>query len=221
MAPAGTGGSRAGESAGNGPLWRGGSPASFGRSGRRPESGTRNGPCREMRHKLSVGIPDTHEPERKPTPGRDLMPQFSCGSLALLSFADGAPSLGGTSGPDLTRYFVVCGGLLLLVAVLGFGFRRLIGRTLTTRAAQRSLKVIDVLPLGGKQKLAVVRCYDRTFLIGVGEKEVSPVAELDAAIGPERETPPTRADLHSFAQVLDRMRKPKRTPVTSAEGILG
>ena len=146
--------------------------------------------------------------------------QLHLGSPLVLALE--GTNLGGTSGPDLTRYFLVCGGLLLLAALLGFGFRRIVGRTLSARAAQRSLQVIDVLPLGGKQKLAVVRCYDRTFLIGVGEKEVSSVAELDAAIGPPREVAPTRADLHSFAQVLDRLRTPKRaTGVSSPEGILG
>ena len=93
------------------------------------------------------------------------MQQFHLGSPAVLALE--ATNLGGTSGPDLTRYFLVCGGLLLLAALLGFGFRRVVGRTLSARAAQRSLQVIDVLPLGGKQKLAVVRCYDRSFLLGL------------------------------------------------------
>ena len=39
--------------------------------------------------------------------------------------------------------------------------------------------MVDILPLGGKRQLAVVRCYDRTFALGLGEKDVSLVAELD------------------------------------------
>src|SRR5687768_8559201 len=92
---------------------------------------------------------------------------LSCASALLET-----QRLGGTSGPDLTRYLAVCAGLLVLVAALAYGFRRLIGRALTVRASQRSLQVVDLLPLGGKQRLAVVRCYDRTFLIGLGEKEL-------------------------------------------------
>ena len=136
-----------------------------------------------------------------------------------------AQHLGGSSGPDLTRYVAVCLGLLALVALLAFGFRRLIGRAVQQRAAQRSLQVIDMLPLSGKHKLAVVRCYDRTFLIGVGEKELSSIAELDAVIAPQRESAPARADLHGFGQVLARLRPaPRPAPAAGAlstEGVLG
>lgn len=93
---------------------------------------------------------------------------------------------GRATGPDLTRYLVVCaltiGGLLGLAWV----FRRTVGGRLKARAAKRSLQVLDVLPLSGKQKLVVVRCYDRSFLLGTGEKEVRVLAELDAE-------PPPRA----------------------------
>jgi flagellar biogenesis protein FliO len=116
------------------------------------------------------------------------------------------PSLGGTQGPDLTRYVVVCGGLLLVIAALALGFRKWIARTVAARAARRSLAVIDVLPLSNKHKLAVVRCYDRTFVLGLGEREMSLVTELDAAIEPQREAAPSRADSSAFAQVLARVR---------------
>ena len=82
-------------------------------------------------------------------------------------------------GPDLTRYFLVCVGLLLLVLGLAFLFRRFVAGGLRRRAAKRSLRVLDVLPLGGKQKLVVVRCYDRSFLLGLGDKDVCSIAELD------------------------------------------
>jgi flagellar biogenesis protein FliO len=45
------------------------------------------------------------------------------------------------------------------------------------------LAVVDVLPLGKRQRAVVVRCYDRNFLIGLGEKEVSLLAELDLEDG--------------------------------------
>ena len=93
---------------------------------------------------------------------------------------DDLSTLVGASGPDLTRYLVVCGLLLALFAALGFGFRRLLAGNLRGRAAKRSLQTLDVLPLGSKQRLAVVRCYDRSYLIGIGEKEISLLAELDA-----------------------------------------
>jgi flagellar biogenesis protein FliO len=146
--------------------------------------------------------------------------------LAFLDAAPFAPAtlgesgLGGTQGPDLTRYLLVCCGLLALVVALGLGFRKLVSRTLQARAAQRSMQVLDVLPLGGKSKLAVVRCYDRTFLIGVGDKEISSIAELDAVIAPKSEASPTRADLTAFSNVLQKLRAPKPARATGKEGIL-
>lgn len=80
--------------------------------------------------------------------------------------------------PDLTRYLLVCALLLVVLGALAYGARRFLVGAVRGRAATRSLQVIDVLPLGGKQRLCVVRCYDRTFALGLGEKEVSVVAEL-------------------------------------------
>jgi hypothetical protein len=36
-----------------------------------------------------------------------------------------------------------------------------------------------VLPLGGRRQLVVVRCYDRTLALGLGDRDVSLLAELD------------------------------------------
>ncbi len=63
--------------------------------------------------------------------------------------------------------------------MLAFFFKKLVAGSLRAKAAKRSLQIVDVLPLGGKHKLAVVRCYDRTFALGLGEREVSLIAELD------------------------------------------
>jgi flagellar biosynthetic protein FliO len=99
-----------------------------------------------------------------------------------------AGEAGPASGPDLTRYFVVCAGLIAAVLALAWLFRRTLGVQLKARAARRSLQVLDVLPLSGKQKLVVVRCYDRSFLLGTGEKEVRVLAELDVAPAPRPES---------------------------------
>ena len=122
--------------------------------------------------------------------------------LALLSLDAAAKPT--ATGPDLTRYLVVCGLLIALVVGLGWVFRRVVAGSLKLRAAQRSLQVIDLLPLGGKQRLAVVRCYDRTFALGLGEKEISLVAELDAVIAPRAEAPPRPADARAFKDLIDR-----------------
>ncbi len=92
---------------------------------------------------------------------------------------DAAPSLGGKAGPDLTWLMTTSAVLILTIGAIAYGFRRLVLGGIKGRAAQRDLRVLDVLPLGGKRQLAVVRCYDRTFALGLGEKSVEMVAELD------------------------------------------
>ena len=88
----------------------------------------------------------------------------------------------------------MCGGCIAALLALAWAFRRYVARHLARRAAQRSLRIVDVLPLGGKQKLVVVRCYDRSFLLGLGEKEVRAIAELE---GPAENAAPA-----SFANAL-------------------
>lgn len=149
---------------------------------------------------------------------------------------------GGTEGPDLTRYAVVCGVLVLALGGLAFGFRRMVAGAVRGRAAQRSLSIVDVLPLGGKQKLCVIRCYDRTFALGVGDKEVNLVAELDAVIGGSEEQggpdhvaaastgastrtkTPTKADAEAFLRALQAVRRKKAAKARTRlrpEGVLG
>ena len=92
-----------------------------------------------------------------------------------------ASSLGSaTSGVDMTRYTLVCVGLVVAILGLAWAFRRVISGNLRGRANRRSMQVVDILPLGGKRQLAVVRCYDRTLVLGLGERDVSLVTELDA-----------------------------------------
>jgi flagellar biogenesis protein FliO len=136
--------------------------------------------------------------------------------VMLAALPERLADLGGTDGPDLTRYLLVSSALLLAVAGLAFGFRRFVGKSLVAKAAKRSLQVMDVLPLGSRQRLAVVRCYDRTFLLGLGERELALVAELDAVIAPERQALPSAADRSAFARWLERSPAAPAPPVLPA-----
>jgi flagellar biosynthetic protein FliO len=110
------------------------------------------------------------------------------------------------SGPDLTRYLLVCGGCIAALLALAWAFRRYVASHLARRAKLRSLQVVDVLPLGGKQKLVVVRCYERSFLLGLGEKEVRAIAELDgmpARPGASGAAAGEAAARASFAEALE------------------
>jgi flagellar biogenesis protein FliO len=116
----------------------------------------------------------------------------------------------GTDGPALTRYLIVCGVLIAAIAGLGFGFRRLVGGAVRARAARRSLAVLDVLPLGGKQRLAVVRCYDRTLVLGLGDRELGLLAEIDREV-PSSSPAPAPVDAGGFAGVLKSLGAGART----------
>lgn len=112
------------------------------------------------------------------------------------------------SAPDLTRYLLVVGVLILALVGIAWGFRRLISGSLKARASGRSLAVIDTLPLGGKRQLTVVRCYDRTFALGLGEKDVTLVAELDPVVAVKGVSPrPTGGGpTQEFEGLLDKAR---------------
>jgi flagellar biogenesis protein FliO len=145
-------------------------------------------------------------------------------ALALLENPTGL----GYEGPDLTWYLVTC--VLVIGGLCGLGvlLRKVLARAMQGRAAKRSLQVMDVLPLGGKQRLAVVRCYDRSFLLGLGDKEVRKIAELDAdeVLAPEApeeepvETPHPVRDLAQFEELMrqstDRLTPP--APRRESEG---
>lgn len=101
-------------------------------------------------------------------------------ALAGRSLARGAETVA-VGGPDLTWLMGVVAMLLAAIAAMAFCFRKVVMGSMNNRAAKRDMRILDVLPLGGKRQLAVVRCYDRTFALGLGEKSVELVAELDDA----------------------------------------
>jgi flagellar biogenesis protein FliO len=124
--------------------------------------------------------------------------------LQLTEAAEAPTRYGGSTGPDLTRYFVVCTILVVATGLVAWGFRRLVSSNLKVRAAKRSLQTLDVLPLGGKRKVAVVRCYDRTFVLGLGDHEITPIAELDpVTTGDIPAVPPSKANDAEFAAALE------------------
>jgi flagellar biosynthetic protein FliO len=127
--------------------------------------------------------------------------------IQLATIATPSPMAG---GPDMTRYVLVCAFLLGLICLAAYLFKRFVASAVRTKAAQRSLQILDVLPLGGKQRMCVVRCYDRTFALGLGDKEVALIAELDAATATATQPKSSFASLLKREQAPDESTPPRR-----------
>ena len=130
------------------------------------------------------------------------LPQAEQGLDAASSgglLADGLAGLGGAANQSVLEALAVCALAVGALLVLSVFVRRLTRGAWRSRAARRSLEMLDLLPLGGQRRVAVLRCYDRTFLVGLGDKEVSLLAELDPPtdVSPEpsaaKDAPPPEA----------------------------
>ncbi len=107
-------------------------------------------------------------------------PQAIPMAVSILQNGADAATKSSLEGPDLAAYLLTCGFILALVLAAAWLFRRFLAGKIRMRASGRSLEVIDVLPMGSRQRLVVVRCYDRTFLLGQGDKEIRAISEIDA-----------------------------------------
>ncbi|MEM9380814.1 MAG: flagellar biosynthetic protein FliO [Planctomycetota bacterium] len=118
-----------------------------------------------------------------------------------------APVRLGGAAPDLSWLMAVVAVFVVTMAAIAFGFRKLLTGAIKARSSRRDLRVLDVLPLGGKRQLAVVRCYDRTFALGLGERSVDLVAELDTeAVDVDREAAGARKSAFEERLVAARSR---------------
>ena len=130
-------------------------------------------------------------------------------AVQLSRVTDGsAPTVG--TGPDMSWLMTVVAVLLATILGVAWAMRKLLAGAWRARATKRSLRVVDVLPLGGRRQLAVVRCYDRTFALGLGDKEVALVAELDPEFVEDKVAKPSDesgANPDAFTGLFDGARK--------------
>ncbi len=124
-------------------------------------------------------------------------------TLPLLAALAETPA--GPSSLQLGSYLGLSALVIGVLAAGGLGLNRMVRGGWRLKSAQRSLRVLDLLPLPAKQQLAVVQVYDRTLVLGVGSSGVRLVAEWDAD-GPLPSGPapaaPTRAPRSERARAL-------------------
>jgi len=147
---------------------------------------------------------------------------MSTAAIAFITFERVAHAPSRTlasGGPDLAwmaTAIVVSLAVLLAVGVIA---RRVLGAAWRQRATRRSLSVLDVLPLGGKRQLIIVRCYDRTLALGVGDRQVSLITELDSdvvAVERKREGSDRVPRVPDFRELLEKARSVLRGPATGS-----
>lgn len=141
---------------------------------------------------------------------------------AASKLAPAGPNLGAGS-PNLGALTAVIAVFLVCLVATGYGVRKLLGSAWRARAAKRSLSVIDVLPLGGRRQLVVVRCYDRTLALGLGDRDVSLLAELDTefvAVEVAKSAEGTARAKQQFRGLVERAsRALQRVDLTSSEPV--
>ncbi|MEW6723385.1 MAG: flagellar biosynthetic protein FliO [Bacillota bacterium] len=80
-----------------------------------------------------------------------------------------------------------------LVVALAYLTTRLLGRRLAGAGTGRYLRLLDQTPLGSGRAICLVRAGGRYLLLGVSEKSIGLLAELDPGeVPPAEEVPPAR-----------------------------
>jgi len=116
--------------------------------------------------------------------------------VPCVAHAAGAPDAMGTMAPStfalVARALGSLAGVVALIAALALLLRRLRVPG-PTRASTRRLHSVERLDLGGRRELRVVRAGDRTLVLGVTEKGIDLLTELDGPPAGTTETSPDAA----------------------------
>ena len=92
-----------------------------------------------------------------------------------------------TAGPGLLDLLRIVGALVLVIG-LALAVSVLLRRGGFRAAGRAQLRVDERLTLGRGVQLAVVTCGTRRLLVGVSDKRVNLVTELDTELGNEHES---------------------------------
>jgi flagellar biosynthetic protein FliO len=113
------------------------------------------------------------------------------------------------SDPSLTAAVVkMVSALAVVIAVVYaalYALRKLMGRKNGARGGRGSLELLETTYVGQRQSISLVRVGERSVLVGVTERQISTLTELDAdetaALAREIPTPATE---DSFSRALSR-----------------
>ncbi len=102
--------------------------------------------------------------------------------------------LGESAGQTIDTLFQALGFALVCVLLVGVGavlvIRRLTqGTWRRPSRAQRILKIVDSVPLGGRRSLTVAKVHDHLLVLGVGPDTVQLLVEITEENAGDAETP--------------------------------
>lgn len=99
----------------------------------------------------------------------------------------------GAPAPDLFRYALSLTVVIGLLICALYGIRSWTRNAGRSGRAGRTLEILEALPMGGSKRVCVLRCGERRFLVGLGDKELCALGELGAVEADA--TPVASADL--------------------------
>jgi len=146
-------------------------------------------------------------------------------NLPLRVLEETAQAAASDPGLDLNRYLLISAAMIVAIGGVGWFFQKTMANSMRDRAGKRSLRIVDVLPMGGKRRLAVVKVYDRTFVVGLGDKEISLISELDAETSEREELSPKGSGVkgpglaRAFEAIRSRVGEGKPKPQPKQEAV--
>lgn len=110
----------------------------------------------------------------------------------------------------LTAVGTLC--LVVLIIYLSYAAAKFVGQNSIRGGRSRYMRMIDQMPLGQSRAVSVVQVGDRYFLIGIAEKQIHILAELEeeGLVPLEMEEPMNQAAIPDFKELMRRFEEVRK-----------
>lgn len=105
----------------------------------------------------------------------------------------------------LTAIGTLC--IVVIVIYLSYLAAKFISRNPIRGGRSRYMRMIDQMPVGQSRAVSVIQVGDRYFLLGIAEKQVSMLAELEeeGLVPLEMDEPMMRASVPDFKDLMEKL----------------
>ncbi len=99
--------------------------------------------------------------------------------------------------------------LVVLILYLSYVAAKLVGKSSLRGGRSRYMRMVDQMPMGQGRAVSVLQVGDRYFLIGIAEKQISTLAELEeeGLVPLEIEEPVNSTGVPDFKELMRRLDK--------------